>query len=138
MNKPALHTSQKTVRFYDLDLSTTVFFINHIKWLDSIAGDEFLRSRGFAWEELFEKKIDVAIANVDFSYKYPLFLNDQVDICIEEVILGNKSMQLCGSLYKHGSGELVATGKIVYVFVHAETRQPQAIPQEMRDQLGAS
>ncbi len=137
MTKQSLHTSQLKVRFFDLDLSTTVFFINHMKWFDSIAADEFLRSRGVLWDQLFEDQIDVAIANINFDYKNPLFLNDLVDICIEEVILGNKSMQLCGSLYKHGSGDLAATGKIVYVFVHAKTRQPVAIPQEIRNKLAS-
>lgn len=135
MTTETLHTSQLKVRFFDLDLSTTVFFINHMKWFDSIAADEFLRSKGVSWDELFGEQVDVAIANVNFDYKNPLFLNDIVDINIEDVILGNKSMQLCGSIYKHDNGVLAARGKIVYVFVHAKTRQPLMIPQEVRNKL---
>ena len=135
LRKEPLHTSQLTVRFFDLDLSANVFFINHMKWFDSIAADEFLRSRGVLWDQLFQEQIDVAIANVNFDYKQPLFLNDLVDICVEEVILGNKSMQLCGSLYNHKSGELIATGKVVYVFVHAKNRQPVGMPEHVRKML---
>jgi acyl-CoA thioester hydrolase len=135
MPKKPLHTSQLIVRFFDLDLSSTVFFINYMKWFDSIAADDYLRGKGVLWEQLFQDQIDVAIANVNFDYKRPLFLNDLVDICIEEVILGNKSMQLCGSLYHHESGELVAAGKIVYVFVDVKTRQPVFIPEHVRKLL---
>lgn len=137
MTAEPLHASRLKVRFFDLDLSATVFFVNHIKWFDSIAGDDYFRSRGISWEQLFENQIDMAIANVNFDYKYPLSLNDLVDICIEEIVLGNKSMQAFGSLYKHGSGELAARGKIVYVFVDAKTRQPLPIPQEVREKLAS-
>lgn len=135
MKGQPLSTSHYRVRFFDLDLSTTVFFINHIKWLDSIAGDDFFQSRGISWSELFGKKIDMAIANVNFDYKSPLFINDLVDIRVEEVVIGNKSMQMCGSLYRHETDDLVATGKIVYVFVDAESRRPLPVPQEVRDKI---
>ncbi len=135
MVNQALHTSRKQVRFYDLDMSTTVFFTNYLKWFDSIAADEFLRARGIGWEKIYQDNVDVAIANTNFDYKKSLFINDVVDICIEKVILGNKSMQLCGSLYKHDNGELVATGKIVYVFVDVSSRKPVEVPEQVREKL---
>ncbi len=135
MNKQALHGSQLKVRFFDLDLSSTVFFVNYMKWFDSIAAEEFLQKKGVSWEQLFQNKVDVAIANVNFDFKSPLFLNDLVDICVEDVILGQKSMQLIGSLYNHENGNLVATGKIVYVFVHGKTRQPIIIPDQVKEKL---
>ncbi len=130
-----LHASQLQVRFFDLDLSSTVFFTNYMKWFDGIAAEEFMRSRGINWEKLNEDNIDVAIANINFDYKLSLFMNDIVDICIEDVVLGNKSMQLHGSFYKHDNGALVASGKIVYVFVDTGSRRPIAVPDLVRDKL---
>jgi len=135
MDKQVLQCSSLTVRFYDLDLSSTVFFVNYLKWFDSIAAEDFLRARGIKWEELEKENVDVAIANINFDYKSPLFLNDIVDICIEEVILGQKSMQICGSLYNQKNGKLVATGKVVYVFVDKKTRKPLKVPDGVREKL---
>lgn len=134
--KPApLHTSQVKVRFYDTDLSSTVFFTNHMKWFDSIAIMDFLQKKGIVWSDLLKENVDVAIATIAFDYKAPIFLDDVVDVTVEEVTMGNKSVRFSGSLYRHETGELIATGSLVYVFVEHDSRRPIPIPPGVRAKL---
>lgn len=130
-----VHCSSYKVRIYDTDMSTTVFFSNHIKWFDSIALVEYLEEKGVDWSETNQRNWDIAIAHLSFDYRKPLFVNDMVDIKVENIEIGNKSIQFFGSLYKQDSNELVATGKIVYVFVDDQTREPVEIPADLKKVL---
>ncbi len=136
--KKSLHTSRLKIRYYDTDLSKAVFFTNHIKYFDSIAILDFLEGKGVHWEDLLQDDQDVAVASASFDYKSPLFLNDLVDITVDEVVLGRKSIQFRGSIYKVGSGDLVGRGKVVYVFVNFKTRQSIPIPAAIREKLSDS
>ncbi len=130
-----LHTSQVRVRFYDTDLSTTTFFTNHIKWFDSIAIIDFLRSRGVVWSELLENNVDVAVATVSFDYMTPIFLDDLLDVTVEGVKIGNKSIRFNGGIYKQDTGEPVGRGSVVYVFVDKNARSAVPVPDNVRQKL---
>ncbi len=130
-----LHVSQVKVRYYDTDLSTAVFFANYIKWFDSIAIIDFLRERGVVWSELLEENIDVVVASVTFDYKSPIFLDDVIDITIEDVQVGNKSIRFSGSIYKHNTKEVVCIGSLVYVVVEYDSRNAIPVPDKMREKI---
>lgn len=134
-NNNALHTSQVKVRFYDTDLSSFVFFTNHQKWFDSIALVEFLSERGINWNELNKEGLEITLVNISFNYKSPITVDDVVDISIEKVKVRNKSFQLCGSIYKHNTKELVASGKAVYVLIDTKTHQAIHIPDDLRKKI---
>ncbi|MBS4023573.1 MAG: acyl-CoA thioesterase [Dethiobacter sp.] len=134
-NPVPLYISQHKVRFFDTDLSAAVFFANHIAWFDSIAIMDYLESLEIDWKELIKNHIDCAVASVSFEYKTPIRLDDLIDITVDSVKLGNKSITLEGSLYKHKTGELVAVGKMVYVFINTKTRKPVEAPDIVRKKL---
>ena len=135
-NKPVpLHTSQVKVRFYDTDLSSAVFFTNQIKWFDSIAVLDFLEERGITWNDLIKENVDIPIATVTFDYKAPIFLGDVLDVTVEEVIVGNKSIRFAGSIYRHETGELLARGSEVYVFIDVSSRKAIPVPPAVRERL---
>lgn len=96
-NPDPLFATCYKVRFYDTDLSTTAFFSNYPKWLDSIAVIDYLAHKGIDWQELLKRNIDVAIAHISFDFLAPLFLNDDVEMAVEKVQLGNKSIRISGS-----------------------------------------
>ncbi len=130
-----LHTSQVRVRFYDTDLSSTVFFTNHIKWFDSVGIIDFLRSRGVVWDELLENSVDVAVASVSFDYMEPIFLDDLLDVTVEGLKIGNKSIRFTGAIYKQDTGDLVGRGSVVYVFVDKDSRRSVSVPADIREKL---
>ncbi len=130
-----LHTSQVQVRFFDTDLSTAAFFANHIKWFDSIAVMDFLRSRGVVWSELLENNLDAVVASVSFDYMSPVFLDDLLDVTVEDFTLGNKSIRFSGAIYKQNTGELVGQGSVVYVFVDNDSRSAVPVPAKVREML---
>lgn len=137
MARPAspLHTSQVKVRFYDTDLTTTVFFTNHIKWFESNAIIDFFRTRGLPWPELLAQNLDVAIASVSFDYLAPIFLDDLLEVTVEKVECGNKSIKFTGGIYRQDSGEPVGRGSLVYVFLERDTRKTIPVPAHVREKL---
>ncbi len=121
------------VRLYDTDLSGTVFFANEIKWLDSAAGMDFMQEDlGISYVKMMEAEIDIAVANVNFNYKTPLFLDDVVDYYVWISKIGNKSFTLACESYKRSTGELVVQGEITYVCVHIKTRKSTPIPEDIK------
>lgn len=136
-NKPAnpLHTSQVRVRFYDTDLTTTAFFTNHIKWFESDAIIDFFRERGIPWTDLMQRNLDVAIATVSFDYLAPAFLDDLLDVTVEKVECGTKSVRFEGGIYKQETGEPIGRGNLVYVFLAGDTRQTIPVPEDIRKKL---
>lgn len=132
----ALHVSQVKVRFYDVDLSSTVFFCNHLKWLDSIALVEFLKEKNIGWKQLEEEyQVDMVLANVSFNYREPIFLDEDIDVVITEVKLGNKSLRLSGALHNHQNGRTVADGVLTYVFIDKKTLKSVPIPESIRKKI---
>lgn len=123
------------VRYYDTDLSRAVFFTNYVKWFDSIALPEFTDALGIDWRSFLEKNVDAVVAHVDFDYKAPCYLDDVVDIHITDVDLGRSSMTIYGALFKEN--ELIAEGKLVYVFVDFTTRKASPIPEIFKGRFDA-
>lgn len=128
--KDVLHTSQVRVRMYDIDAMGAVFFTCYQKWLDSIALIELFREKGINWSEL-----SFFLVNVNFDYEHPLYLDDLVDVRIESVEFGNKSMKIHGGIYIKKNGKMAAGGTMVYVFVDKETGEPISVPGEIKEKL---
>ena len=126
----ALHTTQVRVRIYDVDATGTVFFTCHQKWFDGIALVEFLKERNFDW-------MSIVVASITFEYKTPIFLDDLLDITIEDVEIGNKSFTVKSTIYIHDSGKVAATGSAVYVYIDEESRKAVPIPQDAREKLSS-
>ncbi len=131
----ALHTSQVKVRYYDTDSSSFVFFTNYQKWLDSIALVEFMDNMGLGLKELAKEGFELTLASITFDYKAPLTVDDVVDVTIDAAEVGNKSMKVAGSVYKHDTGELAASGRAVYVCVDTMTHRPVMIPEPIRKRI---
>jgi len=127
-----LHCSTYKVRCYDTDYSGTVFFPNALKWIDSIAFTDYLENRGVKWNEVMELNRDAVVAHVSIDYENPMFLDDLLDITIEKIEVGHKSLRIYGSLYKHDGGDVIARCKIVYVFVDLKTRKSVEVPEKIR------
>ncbi len=131
----AMHVSRETVRFYDTDLSGVVFFANYIKWFDSIAIIEFFTQRGLNWKMLKKMNVDIVMVNVNFDFVKSLTLDDIVEIAVDDVALGSKSLTITGTLYDGKNGSVVSKGTAVYVFVANDTRESVAIPGSIRELL---
>ncbi len=129
----SLYSYPVKVRFYEVDLSATVFFTTHMKWFDSVAFPEFSYEAGMDWKELMEQNIDLAIAGLNFNYHAPIFLDDTVDIHIVDVEFGRTSMKLSGALYCRDT--LIAEGYIAYVFVNYTTRESIEVPETLRKNI---
>ncbi len=123
-----LFTSRVRVRIYDVDATGTVFFTCHQHWFDGVAVVDFLKERDIDW-------MSIVVAGISFNYKHPLFLDDLVDITIDEVEMGNKSFKITCTLYIHETGKVAAEGNAVYVYIDKDSRSAIPIPQEVRDKL---
>lgn len=72
-------------------------------------------------------------AHVEFDFKRPVRFNDEVVTEIAVAALGRTSITY-DYTFTH-DGELVATGKIVAVFIDRDSRRPAEWPEEVRAAL---
>ena len=73
--------------------------------------------------------------HIEFDFKRPVAFNDEVVTEIAVAALGRTSITY-EFTFTH-DGELVATGKIVGVFIDRETRRPAEWPDEVRAALSS-
>lgn len=66
------------VRDYECDIQGIVNNSNYQHYLEH-ARHQFLRSKNVSFADLHNRGIDVVVANVDISYKYPLRPNDEYE-----------------------------------------------------------
>ncbi len=133
----ALYVSQEVARFYDMDfMAGTVFFSKHLEWLDSVAFVEYLKKKDIDWKQMQDNYgVAMALANISFNYRAPAFLDDTVDIVINGLKLGSKSLSISGALYNQRNGQVVADGTMTYVFIDKNTLKSVVIPEGIREKL---
>lgn len=124
---PTLHKTQVRVRIYDVDATGTVFFTCHQQWFDGIALVDFLKKKEIDW-------MSIVLVNISFDYKYPVYLDDLLDITIEDIEVGNKSFKVHTVIYNQ-NGKVAATGNAVYVYIDKNSREAVAIPHETKEKL---
>ena len=124
------------VRFYDVDLTGTVFFTNHLKWFDAVAFPEFCKKAGMDWPSLVQQGIDVAMVHLSFDYKAPLFLDDVIQVSLTGISLGQSSMEINGAIHREDT--LIGTGRIIYAFVDFNSRKSIPVPQAVREKVEAA
>lgn len=107
---------------------------NYARYWDDAATD-WLQDAGFGGKELGGIGTDVLTARLEIDFKNSASLGDTLltDTSVEK--LGNTSMTVHVTTTRHSDGQLVAEGRMVWVFVDPATHRPTAIPDQIRSAL---
>jgi acyl-CoA thioester hydrolase len=116
------------VRYGECDPQGVVFNAHYLAYFD-IAMTELWREVG-GYEAMVGDGVDMVVAEARVRYLAPLRFDDEVDLVVRGVNLGNSSMT--SDLAIERAGEPVAEGELRHVFVDASRKETAPIPKPVR------
>jgi acyl-CoA thioester hydrolase len=87
------------------------------------------------YEAMVAGGIDMVVAEANVRYRAPLRFDDEVELVVRGVRLGNTSMTSEVAIER--SGEVCAEGELRHVFVDPARGTTAPIPESVRDGLAA-
>jgi acyl-CoA thioester hydrolase len=124
------------VRYADTDAQGHVFFGNYFTFMDEAAGG-YLRGIGFSWNKLSELGLDIFYVDASCQFKGSASFDDMLEIDARMARIGNTSFTIECGIHQQDSGKLIAKGQITAVVVNPATRQPQRVPDELRQAVAS-
>jgi acyl-CoA thioester hydrolase len=129
-------TEQK-IRYSDCDPQGIVFNGNYARYWDDAATD-WLAEAGFGGLELGGIGVDVVTARLEIDFKNSATMGDTLVTTPSVEQFGITSMMVRVVTRRLSDDELVAEGRMVWVFVDAETFKPVPVPGNVKSKLAAS
>ncbi len=123
------------VRFAETDAQGVVYYANYFVWFE-VARVNFLRSLGFSYAEAEKAGIGFVIAEASCRYLAPARFDDLIRIRTRVEEVKNSSFVLAYEVFNGETGQLLAQGRTVQVFVNMKgDRRPIPIPPSLREAL---
>ena len=129
-------------------MNPTITIRRRVEWMDTDAAGIWHHSTVIRWAEDAEAELHRQLGivqrtfgatprvNIEFNYGVPLRFDDEVDVVISVVALGNTSITY--QIDVDRDGESIAKGKIVAVFTDMESGAKKVWPQDIRQLLSPS
>ncbi|MEA2496693.1 MAG: acyl-CoA thioester hydrolase [Thermoleophilaceae bacterium] len=128
---PFVH--QLRVRYHECDAQGIVFNAHHFAYFD-ITLTELWREAFGSYDAVREDfGSDVVVADAQATFHASPRFDDLLDIEMTIEKLGNSSM--VATFEEKRDSEVLVSGRMVHVFVDAETMQKQPIPADVRARL---
>ncbi|MCX7801865.1 MAG: acyl-CoA thioesterase [Meiothermus ruber] len=122
------------VRWAETDPQGIVFNGHYLTYFD-VAITEYWRALGIPYPSTVERfGLDLFVVKATVEYHAPAHYDDELDIGVRVGRIGNSSMQFVLGIFREEAH--LISGEVIYVAAHPQTRQPQTVPQAMRQLLG--
>lgn len=122
------------VRWAESDPQGIVFNGHYLTYFD-VAITEYWRALGIPYPSTVERfGLDLFVVKATVEYHAPAHYDDELDIRVRVGRIGNSSMQFVLGIFREEAH--LISGEVIYVAAHPQTRQPQTVPQAMRQLLG--
>jgi acyl-CoA thioester hydrolase len=119
------------VRYNECDPQGHVFNANYLAYFD-LAMTELWRDLG-GYVAMTDDGVDMVVAEANIRYLASLGFDDEIDLVVRSVKLGNTSMT--SELAIERGGKAVAEGTLRHVFIHSNGGGPSPIPAPVRTGL---
>jgi acyl-CoA thioester hydrolase len=116
------------VRYNECDPQGHVFNANYLAYLD-LAMTELWRGLG-GYTAMIDDGVDMVVAEVRLRYLASLGFDDEVELVVRSIALGNTS--ITSELAIERGGEAVAKGELRHVFVNTAEGGTAPIPAAVR------
>lgn len=122
------------VRYKETDKMGVVHHSNYVNFYE-VARTELMRERGVSYREMEERGVMLPVKEVFMDYISPAYYDDLLTVRIR--VVEKPTVKLCfeHEVYNE-AGELINTGRVVLVFINAETRRPVRAPQWFLELFG--
>jgi acyl-CoA thioester hydrolase len=128
-----MSTLQK-IRYSDCDPQGIVFNGNYARYWDDAATD-WLEELGMGGPELGGNGVEVVTARLEIDFKSAARLGEMLETSIKVARFGTASMDLEVQTVNASSGDVVAIGRLVWVFVDPEHFRPVPVPEDIKERL---
>lgn len=122
------------VRYKDTDKMGVMHHSNYVNCYES-ARTELMRERGISYREMEERGVMLPVREVYMNYISPAYYDDLLTVRIRIAEEPRVKLVFDHEIYNE-AGELINTGKVVLVFVNAETRRPCRAPRWFLELFG--
>jgi acyl-CoA thioester hydrolase len=119
------------VRFNECDPQGHVFNANYLAYFD-LAMTELWRDLG-GYTAMVDDGVDMVVAEANIRYLSSLGFDDEIDLVVRSVSLGNTSMT--SQLAIERAGDAAAEGTLRHVFIDGAERRGAPIPDKIREGL---
>ena len=119
------------VRYNECDPQGHVFNANYLAYFD-LAMTELWRDLG-GYSAMVEEGVDMVVAEANVRYLAPLGFDDEIDLVVRSITLGNTSMT--SELAIERGGEPAAEGTLRHVYLDSEGGVTAPIPAKVREGL---
>jgi acyl-CoA thioester hydrolase len=119
------------VRWNECDLQGVVFYANYLMYFD-VAITELWREAVTAYGDMNSTGADMVVAEARIGYRASARFDDELDLVVSVLSLGETSMQTALAVERMPAGETIAEGELRHVFVEAETLRKRSIPDMVR------
>ena len=130
MSEPYLHRLR--VRYGECDPQGVVYFARYPFFYD-VAFTEMWRERIGPYDEWVQGGSDLVVAELNVRYRSPAFFDDELDIVIDDVRLGETSLSLAWRIERDGT--LLVEGDTRQVCIDPPTKQKKPLPDDVRAAL---
>ena len=122
------------VRYKETDNMGVVHHSNYVNYYE-VARTELMRSRGLSYKEMEARGVMLPVKEVYMNYISPAYYDDLLTVRIKIAEKPTVKLTFEHEIYNE-AGDLINTGRVVLVFVHADTRRPCRAPKWFLDLFG--
>ncbi len=118
------------VRYAETDAQGVVYYANYFVWFE-VARMSYLRAIGYDYATLERDGLGFVIAEATCRYQAPAHFDEVLVVRTSPAEIRSKSFVFEYEVYNRESGQLLATGSTVQVFID-ERGKPREIPPKLR------
>lgn len=129
MGKKVIDTEVR-VRYAETDAQGVVYYANYFVWFE-VARMSYLRAIGYDYATLERDGLGFVIAEASCRYHAPAHFDEELVVRTSVGEIRNRSFVFEYEVCNKGSGQLLANGSTVQVFID-ERGKPREIPPRLR------
>ena len=127
-----MFTYRTQIRLKDTDATGVLYFSEQFKFAQE-AFEEFLKSRGCAWDDLMGSECFLPVVHAEADYLAPLRVGDKLEVCLLVSKVGTSSVTLDYTFHDPDKKIEVGSVKIVHVATCQKTRLAVPFPEFLRE-----
>ncbi|MDX6670376.1 MAG: acyl-CoA thioester hydrolase [Solirubrobacteraceae bacterium] len=120
------------VRYHECDAQQRVFNAHYFTYFD-LTLTELWREAFGSYSDMVRSGYDVVVAEATARFRGAARFDEEVDVAMTIVRLGDTSMTTDVEVRR--DGEVLVEGRMVHVWVDAESFEKRSIPDEARERL---
>lgn len=122
------------VRYHECDAQGRVFNAHYFAYFD-IALTELWREAFGSYQDMVREGYDVVVADASARFRGAAQFDDEIDVAMTIANLGKTSMTT--DIEVRRDGEVLVEGRMVHVWVDAQSYEKASIPDAARERLAA-